>query len=163
MLIQVKNKDTMVVGNFTFRCCVGKNGTKKHKIEGDKSTPKGTYSLGKIYFRNDRVKKPPRNFKVIKIKSNIGWCNDTNSKYYNKQIFIKKKIRYEKLYRKDNKYDYFIVINYNTKKTIPNKGSAIFIHLTKTFSPTLGCVAIKKSDFLILLKIINKNTKIKIY
>ena len=48
MLIQVKNKDTMVVGNFTFRCCVGKGGIKKNKIEGDKSTPKGTFSIGKL-------------------------------------------------------------------------------------------------------------------
>ena len=76
---------------------------------------------------------------------------------------IKKKIRLEKLYRKDYKYDYLIVINYNVKKTISNKGSAIFLHLTKNYYPTAGCVALKKKDFLILLKLIDSKTKIKIH
>ena len=55
-----------------------------------------------------------------------------------------------------------IPINYNTKKPKIGKGSAIFIHLTRNFKPTLGCVALEKKDLLILLKLINKNTKIKI-
>ena len=33
----------------------------------------------------------------------------------------------------------------------------------KNYNPTAGCVALKKKDFLILLKLINKKTKIKIY
>ena len=83
--------------------------------------------------------------------------------FYNKEIKIQKKIRHEKLYRKDQKYDYLLVINYNIKKTFPNKGSAIFLHLTKNYHQTAGCIALKKNDFLILLKLINKKTKIKIY
>ena len=71
-------------------------------------------------------------------------------------------IRYEKLFRKDHMYDYLIVINYNTTKIIPGKGSAIFIHLTKNYNPTAGCIALKKQDFIILLKLINNKTKIVI-
>ena len=41
-----------------------------------------------------------------------------NSKNYNKLIKINSKIKYEKIYRKDYKYDYLIPINYNTKKLI---------------------------------------------
>ncbi len=92
----------------------------------------------------------------------MGWCNDPNNKFYNKEIKINKSISAEKLYRKDYKYNYLIVINYNTKKTIPYKGSAIFIHLTNNYNPTAGCIALKKKDLLILLKLINKKTKIKI-
>ena len=92
----------------------------------------------------------------------MGWCDDINSKFYNKPINIKKNIKHEKLYRKDYKYDFLIPINYNTKPIIKNKGSAIFIHLTKNYKKTLGCIALKKNDMLILLRIINKNTKIKI-
>ena len=94
----------------------------------------------------------------------MGWCNDPNSKNYNKLIKIKKnlKSRYEKLYRKDYKYDLLILIKYNYKKVKRNKGSAIFLHLTKDYSATKGCVAIKKNHFLILNKLINKKTKIKI-
>ena len=48
-------------------------------------------------------------------------------------------------------------------ETISNKGSAIFLHLTKNYYPTAGCVALKKKDFLILLKLIDSKTKIKIH
>ena len=92
----------------------------------------------------------------------MGWCDDPKSKLYNKQIKIKKFIKSEKLFKRDNSYDYFLLINYNTNKIIPYKGSAIFLHLTKDYKPTAGCIALKEKDFYILLKIINKNTKIRI-
>ena len=60
-----------------------------------------------------------------------------------------------------HKYDYVISISHNQKK-IPNKGSAIFIHLTNDYKPTSGCIALKKNDFQIILKLIDKKTKIKI-
>ena len=162
MLIQLKNKDKLIVGDFKIKCSIGKNGLKRHKIESDYSTPKGIFSLGTLYFRKDRVDKPVTSLKTKIIKSNMGWCNDINHKSYNKEINLKKKIRCEKLYRNDYKYDYLIVINYNMKKNKSNKGSAIFIHLTKNYKPTAGCIAIKKKDFLILIKLINKKSKIKI-
>ena len=162
MLIHLKNKDKLIVNDFKFRCCIGKSGTKKSKIEGDNSTPKGIFTLGTLYYRKDRVKKPVTNLKTKIIKSNLGWCNDPKHIFYNKEIEIQKKIRHVKLYRKDQKYDYFLVINYNIKKTLPNRGSAIFLHLTKNYKPTAGCIAIKKNDFIKLSKIINNKTRIKI-
>ena len=92
----------------------------------------------------------------------MGWCDDVESKKYNKLIRVNKKIRHEKMHRNDGTYDLLIPIHYNTKKIIKNKGSAIFIHLTKNYKKTLGCIAIKKNDFLILIKLINKKTRIKI-
>ena len=59
------------------------------------------------------------------------------------------------------KFD-LIPIKFNFKKTKLGKGSAIFIHLTKNYIPTAGCIGISEKDFLILIKLINKNTKIKI-
>ena len=57
--------------------------------------------------------------------------------------------------------DYIISISHNCRK-VPGKGSAIFIHLTDDYKPTAGCIALKKKDFEILLKLINKKSKIKI-
>ena len=159
MLIRLKNKDTLIVDNFTFKCCIGKNGIKSKKIEGDYSTPRGLFSLDKIYYRPDRVKKPITKLRLKKISKNLGWCNDVRSKLYNSEITTQLNLKHEKLFRKSNNYDYFLVINYNIKK-IPFKGSAIFIHLTKNYKPTEGCIALDKKDFLILVKIINKKTKI---
>ena len=92
----------------------------------------------------------------------MGWCNDIKNKKYKKLIKISNSTRHEKMFRKDYKYDYIIPINYNTKNTQIGKGSAIFIHLSKTYKKTAGCVALKKKDLLILLKLINRKTKIKI-
>ena len=92
----------------------------------------------------------------------MGWCNDIENKNYNKLIKIKKTVRHEKMFRKDYKYDLVIVINYNSKKIFKGRGSAIFIHLTKKYKPTAGCIALKEKDFLILLKVIKRDTKIKI-
>jgi L,D-peptidoglycan transpeptidase YkuD (ErfK/YbiS/YcfS/YnhG family) len=162
MIIHIKNKDLMVVDDFKFKCCVGKNGIKKKKVEGDNSTPRGTFKLKTLYFRSDRLRRPDTLLKTREIKKDMGWCNDSSYKYYNKQIKRQKKISSEKLFRQDSKYDYLIVIDYNLKKRIPYKGSAIFIHLTNNYRPTAGCVALKKKNFEILLKLINQNSKIRI-
>ena len=96
MLILIKNKDTLLYDEFKFKCCVGGKGTSYKKKEGDKKTPKGTYKLGPIYYRNDRIFKFKTKLLKIKIKKNMGWSNDVNSKTYNKQIKIDKNIRHEK-------------------------------------------------------------------
>ena len=164
MRIILKNKETLLYDDFKFKCSIGKKGSSNNKKEGDNKTPKGIFKIGSIYYRADRVKKPKSNLNTIIIKKNMGWCNDPNSKFYNKLIKIKKNLNfsYEKLFRTDSKYNLLIVIKYNCKKIIKNKGSAIFLHLTKNYSPTQGCIAMKKKDFLILCKLIKKNTKIKI-
>jgi len=163
MIIKLRNKHILEIDDFQFRCCIGKNGLKKNKKEGDKSTPMGKYELGRIFYRPDRIKNFTCKIKKIEIKKKMGWCDDPTNKYYNQLINIeKKKLKCEKLYRKDSKYDILIEINYNRKKIIPFKGSAIFLHLTKNYKPTAGCIAIKKNDMEILIKILSKKNYIKI-
>ena len=162
MTIILRNKDTLEVDEFVFKCCVGKNGLSFNKKEGDKKTPKGIFNLGHLYFRADKIKKIKTNLKLIKINKNMGWCNDHKSKNYNKLIITNLKEKHEKLYRKDYKYDLFIPILYNFKNPIPNNGSCIFLHLTNNYYPTAGCIALKKKDFIILAKLINPQTKIQI-
>ena len=161
MIIHVKNKNTLIIDNFKLKCCVGKNGLKSNKIEGDYNTPKGLFNLKKLDFREDRVGIPRCNLNKKPIKKNMAWCDDPKDQKYNEEIRTRNKDLKENLYRKDHKYDYVISISHNEKK-IPNKGSAIFIHLTDDYKPTAGCVALKKNDFEILLKLIDKKTKIRI-
>ena len=163
MLLVLKNKDTLKFDEYTFRCSIGKNGLRNNKREGDNSTPKGFFTFGKLYYRADRVNKPETKISTRVIKKNMGWCDDVCSKFYNKEMVIQKKIRHEKLFKKDNSYDYLIVINYNTKNIKSQLGSAIFLHLTQNYKKTAGCITVKKKDLLIILKLINKKSKIKIY
>tara|TARA_B100000029_G_C17537068_1_gene945290 strand:+ start:829 stop:1323 length:495 start_codon:yes stop_codon:yes gene_type:complete len=161
MPLILKNKDTIEFKGFFFRCSIGKNGKTKRKIEGDKKTPSGSFKIGNLYYRPDRNLKPITKLKCIKIKKNMGWCNDVKKfKKYNKLINTKEKLRHEKLFRKDYKYDFLIPVKYNYKNPKTGKGSAIFIHLTKNYRPTAGCIALAKKDFLIMLKLISQNTSI---
>ena len=161
MQIIIKNKDTLLYNEFKFKCSIGKNGISKKKIEGDKKTPKGIFSIGNLYYREEKLLKPKTTLKSIKIKKNMGWCHDIkDKKKYNKLIKINKDTKHEKLYRNDYKYDLLIPIKYNFKSTVVGMGSCIFIHLTKNYKPTAGCIALRRKDFLIMLKLINDKTKI---
>ena len=91
----------------------------------------------------------------------MGWCDDPTSNNYNKLVKLPFKKSCEKLYKKNNVYDVIIVISYNLKPIIKNKGSAIFLHIaTKQYSPTRGCIAVSKKDIFLLLNFIKKKTKI---
>jgi len=163
MTIILENKHTLKIEEFYFKCCIGRGGLSKKKKEGDKKTPIGTFGIEKLYFRKDRVKKPQTSLKCIEIIKNMCWCDDINfPKKYNKLIKVRDKIKHEKLKRRDYKYDLLIPIKYNFKNPVAGLGSCIFIHLTKNYKPTAGCIALCKKDFLIMLKLINKNTKIKV-
>ena len=161
MIIHVKNKNTLIIDDFIIKCCIGKKGLSFNKKEGDYTTPKGLFNLKKLYFRKDRVGYPVCKIKKKMIKKNMAWCDNPDDKRYNEEVKIVSNKNKENLYRADHKYDYIISINHNHKK-IPYKGSAIFIHLTSDYKPTAGCVAIKMNDFQILLKLIDKKTKIRI-
>ena len=161
MLIKLKDKNKLIVDEFIFKCCVGKKGLTNFKKEGDLKTPKGRFNLGSLFYKYKSDIKHS-SLKKIKIKRNMGWCNDVKSKQYNKLVEISKEESLEKLFRKDYKYDLMIPIEYNYKKVVANKGSAIFLHLTKNYNGTAGCIALKKRDFLIMIKILDKKNQILI-
>ena len=162
-MIIVKRSENLQFKNLKFKCSLGKNGVTKNKIEGDKCTPSGTYRLKQVFYRADRIKKFSTNIKKIKIKKNMGWCDDSSSKRYNQLIRVPNKFSHEKLYRKDGIYDIIVVLNYNMNPVIKKKGSAIFMHIAKkNYSKTLGCIGLKKNDLLEILSKVKKNNKVKI-
>jgi L,D-peptidoglycan transpeptidase YkuD (ErfK/YbiS/YcfS/YnhG family) len=162
-MIIVKKSGYLKYKNFKFRCALGKAGIKEKKFEGDNITPRGTYRIIKVFYRSDRIKNLTTRITKIKIKKNMGWCDDLKSKDYNKLIKIPFKYSYEKLFRTDHIYDVVILINYNYKPIIRNKGSAIFLHIAKNnYQKTAGCIALKKQHLLKILSNIKKNEKVKI-
>jgi L,D-peptidoglycan transpeptidase YkuD (ErfK/YbiS/YcfS/YnhG family) len=162
-MIIVKKSGYLKFKNLKFRCALGKAGVKKKAIEGDNITPKGIFKITKIYYRSDKIKKIKTLIKKVKIRKNMGWCDDPNSRFYNKQIKLPTKFSHEKLYRNDNVYDLIVVLNYNTNPIIRNKGSAIFLHIANnSYKKTKGCVALKKEHLIKIISKIKKNTKIKI-
>ena len=162
MNIIIKNCLLLYKG-YKLKCSIGKMGTTNSKKEGDLSTPKGLFKLGILYYRKDRIKLIKCKIKKRVIKKSMGWCNDTRSKKYNREISFPFRYKSEKLYRSDKVYDIFINIKYNYSPAYKGKGSAIFLHLAnKKYKATKGCIAIQKKDFLKILPLVNNNTKILI-
>ena len=162
MNITIK-KHFLLYKGYKLKCCIGKSGITRLKKEGDLATPRGIFKLGLLYYRKDRIKSLKCKIRKRVIKKSMGWCDDSRSKKYNQEITFPFKDGAEKLYRKDKMYDIFINIKYNHSPIVKGNGSAIFLHLTNIkYKPTKGCVAILKKDFLKILPLINKNTKISI-
>ena len=162
MNIIIKNRFLLYKG-YKIKCSIGKNGTTSSKKEGDLSTPKGLFKIGTLYYRKDRIKLNKCKIKKKVIKKNMGWCDDIKSKKYNREIYFPFKYNAERLYLNKKNYDVFINIKYNYAPVLKGKGSAIFLHLTnKKYSPTKGCIAILKKDFMKILPLIDRRAKILI-
>jgi len=160
MHILINNKN-LYFNNNKVKCAIGKRGIKQKKIEGDQITPKGKFKILGILYRKDRVRNLKCKLKLTPIKKNMGWCDDSRSKHYNKIITFPFKFRAERLYRKDNIYDIIAILDYNYNPIKKNKGSAIFIHIAnKKYSNTLGCVALSKNNLKKVLKNINSKTRV---
>ena len=144
------NQKYLTYNNYKAKCVVGKRGIGNKRKEGDLITPKGKYKIKYILYRKDRIKKIQSKIRKIAIRKNMGWCDDPKSKNYNKLIKLPSEFSHEKLYKKENIYDIILVLNYNMKPVIKNKGSAIFIHVAKKNLKKL-------KDVLLLIKIFYLN------
>ena len=170
---KINKKYFLKFANKVFVCQIGERGIEKaeKKIEGDKKTPIGNWYLKTIYYRSDKVLRPKikkKNIlKIRKITKNCAWCDDIERNEYNKYIkinnFQSQNINYEKLWRLDEAYDIAIETSHNSKPTIKNKGSAIFVHCSfSNKRNTSGCIALKKKDLVFLLKKLQYKTYIQI-
>ena len=157
------NKKYLTYKNYKLKCALGKRGIGYKKKEGDLITPVGKYKIKYILYRKDRIKKIYSKIKTIVIKKNMAWCNDPESKDYNKLIKLPSDFSFENLYKKENIYDIVLVLDYNMNPIIKNKGSAIFIHVAKkNFKKTEGCIALRKIHLLKIINLLESNTKVKI-
>ena len=162
MHILIKN-NYLTFKHYRIKCAIGKRGIGNKKKEGDFITPKGLFKIKYILFRKDRVKNLKTCLKKITITKKLGWCDDIRSKKYNQLIKFPSKYNAEKLYRVDKVYDIVVILNYNMNPTVKDKGSAIFIHISKkNYKSTEGCVAVKKFELIKIIKNLKKNSKVNI-
>ena len=163
MHIIIKNKK-LFFDKYKVKCSIGKRGIGIKKKEGDNITPKGRFKIMYLLYRKDRVPNLKSKINKMSIKKNMGWCDDSRSKNYNKLVKFPFSFNAEKLYRSDNIYDIILALNFNTKPIYKNKGSAIFLHIAKkNYKDTKGCVAISKINLRKIVKKINKKVMVDIY
>lgn len=144
----------VVVDSLCGPCNVGRKGFAAFgkKVEGDKKSPTGLYTITHYFSKFPKFE---ANLEKIKVTSKTIWVDDPKDKMYNKyceQNEVSPK-QGEKLIRNDGQYDYVMVINYNTEKPVPGKGSAIFFHVwTRLGGGTAGCVSVEKQHILKIFK-----------
>ena len=156
-------KKYLFFDKYKVKCAVGKRGIGYKKKEGDLITPAGIYKIKYLLYRKDRIKKIKTKLKKIAIRKDTGWCDDSKSPKYNQFIYLPSIYNHEKLFKKNNIYDIILVLNYNMNPVKKNKGSAIFIHVAKkNYKKTEGCIAVRKTQLLKIVKEIKINTKVLI-
>ncbi|MEM6650798.1 MAG: L,D-transpeptidase family protein, partial [Pseudomonadota bacterium] len=140
---------------------IGKNGVTDQKREGDSKTPLGSFALRQLYYRPDRLFKPQTPLPTIALRPDDLWCDDPDHPLYNRPVSAPFTASHEKMWREDRCYDLCIVLDYNLVQPHPQKGSAIFFHLTTDDhrpGPTEGCVAISLNDMLMILPTLHLGT-----
>jgi L,D-peptidoglycan transpeptidase YkuD (ErfK/YbiS/YcfS/YnhG family) len=67
------------------------------------------------------------------------------------------------MWRQDGIYDLIVVLDCNRKPRIRGRGSAIFMHAARPgFTPTEGCIALRRPDLLRLLSRLRRGARIHI-
>jgi L,D-peptidoglycan transpeptidase YkuD (ErfK/YbiS/YcfS/YnhG family) len=150
---QVSRDGTVTYPGGTFRCALGRSGTRADKREGDGATPVGCFTLRRVLYRPDRMTPPETALPVTPIDPTDGWCDAPADPAYNCPVYLPHPASHEEMWRADGLYDVVVVIGHNDDPIIPGMGSAVFMHVAKPdYEPTAGCVALALPDLLALLK-----------
>lgn len=151
-------------GDLQFDCALGRSGIRREKAEGDGATPAGRFPLRSLYYRADRLARPQTTLPRHIISTEYGWCDDPASPAYNRHVRLPFAARHETLWREDELYDLIVILGHNDDPPVSGAGSCIFLHVARPdYSPTEGCVALKKRDLLTLLATIGRETFIHIH
>ncbi len=135
-----------------LRCAYGRGGLSADKREGDEATPIGLLSLRRVLYRADRVARPRAAVPVEPLAPDDGWCDDPDSRHYNRPVRLPFDDRHEALWRADAAYDVIGVLGWNDAPVRRGLGSAIFLHVAKPdYAPTQGCIALALPDLLACL------------
>ncbi|MDP1723945.1 MAG: L,D-transpeptidase family protein [Alphaproteobacteria bacterium] len=152
------------VGDVTYQCAIGKSGIIENKVEGDEGTPVGRFHLKNLYYRKDKfVEEPQTGLPKIEITQDLGWCDEPTHPEYNRPVTSSFDFSHEKMWREDDLYDLVIEIDHNSDPVVPDKGSAVFIHVAREgYTPTAGCIALKKEDLLEILKMVSRRVILEV-
>lgn len=139
-------------------CIYGKNGFSKNRIEGDRTTPIGSFE---ILYAFGTEEKPNTQLEYRKILKTSYFSYDTSKEEeYNKWIESKIKIEGEHLIDYPKQYHYAMVIGFNNNPIVVGKGSSIFLHVKGRKKYTEGCIAVDEDVMIYLFEKVRKGAYI---
>jgi L,D-peptidoglycan transpeptidase YkuD (ErfK/YbiS/YcfS/YnhG family) len=151
----------LIAGGMTIPVALGRSGLLANKREGDGGTPMGTFRPTRLWWRADRHVRPRTFLPARAIGDTDAWCEDPQSRHYNRPIRLEDGKAGDRLKRCDHLYDFIIEIDHNTSPRVSGRGSAVFLHLARdNFGPTAGCVSMTRRAMLRLLQRLSPRTKI---
>ena len=158
-----RTQGVLLAGGLAIPVVLGRTGIRANKFEGDGATPRGRYRLLRLWWRADRHPRPRTHLPVKRITPDLGWCEDTNDRRYNRPFRRSANEPGDRLWRDDRLYDFIIEIDHNTRPRIARRGSAVFVHVARpSRSPTAGCVALGARDLQRLLARLGPRTRIAV-
>jgi L,D-peptidoglycan transpeptidase YkuD (ErfK/YbiS/YcfS/YnhG family) len=147
-----------------MQVALGRGGIKASKREGDGGTPAGRFHPVRLWWRRDRLPRPRTLLPVREIRQNDAWCEDPADRRYNRPFRRSANEPGDRLRRDDGLYDLIVEIDHNTRPRVAGRGSAVFIHVARDgFSPTAGCVGLRRNELLQLLRSLSPRTRIIIH
>ncbi len=144
---------------------VGYRGLSAHHHEGDGTTPLGTYAVGPVAYGLDAD--PGVHLRYHRLSCGDWWDEDPRSPTYNSFRHLACgapppfRGGSEALWRATVAYREFAVVAYNTRPTVPGRGSAMFLH-DDTGHATNGCVSLPRPDLLRTLRWLRPGATISI-
>lgn len=148
-MLAILENGILHIGTQRYRATLGAGGVRADKREGDGATPAGILPLRRVLFRADRVARPAAAAPVFPLGPTDGWCDDPAHRDYNQPVPLPHPGRHEALWRDDGQYDVIGVLGWNDAPVLRDRGSAIFLHVSRDDGgPTAGCVALRLPDLL---------------
>ncbi|MDQ0437385.1 L,D-peptidoglycan transpeptidase YkuD (ErfK/YbiS/YcfS/YnhG family) [Kaistia dalseonensis] len=148
-----RTRGLLRIGQAVYPCALGRSGLTHGKREGDGGTPASRMRVVEIRYRPDRVARPRSLLPTRPLRADDGWCDQVWDANYNRPVKLPYRASHEAMWRADHLYDVVVVLDWNLSRRAQGRGSAIFFHLARPgFSPTEGCVAVRKADMLAILR-----------
>jgi L,D-peptidoglycan transpeptidase YkuD (ErfK/YbiS/YcfS/YnhG family) len=157
------SRGLLLAGGRAIPVVLGRAGIAAGKREGDGATPRGRFRLLRLWWRADRLPRPPTRLPVRRIDRALAWCEDPTDRRYNRPFSRSANEPGDRLWRDDHLYDLVIEISHNTRPRVPHRGSAVFLHVARPDrSGTAGCVALDARHLRRLLGRLGPSTRIDI-
>lgn len=157
-------RGVLQAGHISVPCALGRSGRKVLKREGDGATPVGNWKLRQLYYRPDRGNRPLQMLATQALRRNAGWCDGVNDRNYNRAVVLPYPASHEEMWRSDSLYDVVVTLDHNERPRVQGLGSAVFFHLAAPdFTPTAGCVALRREDMLRILQLCGPRTRLTVW
>jgi L,D-peptidoglycan transpeptidase YkuD (ErfK/YbiS/YcfS/YnhG family) len=165
MIFVATSKGQFHLGPNIVSCALGRSGViaPAEKREGDGASPLGLWPIRRFLYRADRLVRPRAHLPLTEISRTDGWCDAKDDAAYNQPVCLAYPASCETLWREDAVYDLIGILGHNDDPVVPDRGSAIFLHLARPgYLPTEGCIALSLEDMLMVMETAQPGSAIKI-